>query len=352
MRTERYGDAGTRRHGDTGTRQTHSPRLRVAASPRHVVLLFVCLLSAGINSAFAIDDKAGTSAGSFLKIPTDARGVVLGGVMAAMAEGTEGMRWNPAALGRLDTEELAATHVEYYQDVAIENISYAHPLDESAIGVNLFYLGAGDLDGRDDFGNPTGDFKFYDLVGSVGYGRHLRATEKGLDIYVGGELKLVQEKIADTQYQNPALDAGILLIPSENLRGGFTVRNLSAGKADFPKELTAAGAYTFMRVFTGGVAATYADDAPIRYGVAGEYRFPELQNTVVRAGYRTHDDLDDSLDSKISAFRNASLAGVTLGGGFEYRPLMFKTLRLQVDYGMAPFGALGISHTFTIKAKW
>jgi hypothetical protein len=304
------------------------------------------------SAVSAISDKAGTSAGAFLKIPTDARGVALGAVMTSMAEGSEGMRWNPAALGRVDTQEAAATHIEYYQDVAIENITYVHPLDQSAIGANLFYLAPGSLEGRDEFGTPTGDFKFYDLVGSVGYGRHLRALERGTEIYIGGALKIVQERIADVQYQNPALDAGVLVIPSENLRAGFSLRNLSAGKADFPKELIASGSYTFMRVLTAGAAVTYADDAPIRYGVAGEYRFPELQNTVVRAGYRTHDSLDDSLDSKISAFRNASLAGITMGAGFEYRPLTFKTLRLQLDYAMAPFGALGISHTFTIKAKW
>jgi hypothetical protein len=263
------------------------------------------------------------------------------------------MRWNPAALGRVESQEVTATHIEYYQDVNVENVSYAHPVGEhSALGANVFYLSPGDLEGRDATGALTGDFTFYDLVGSLGIGGHLKQLNTGADLYGGLAIKAVQEKIAEVQYLNPALDAGLLLIPNENMKIGAAVRNVSTTKADFPMEISGGLSYTFLRVFTGGVAAVYAEDAPMRYSVAGEYRFPELQNTVIRAGYRTRDDLDDSLDSKIDFFQEDSLAGITMGAGFEYRPLMFKTLRLNFDYGMAPFGALGISHTLTLKARW
>jgi len=104
--------------------------------------------------------------------------------------------------------------------------------------------------------------------------------------------------------------------------------------------------------FTAGFGVKYTNDAPLRYGVAGEYHVPELQNSVIRAGYQSHDDLDDSVDAKISGLRPASLAGLTMGGGLEIRPPTFKTLFFQIDYTMAPFGALGISHTVTVKLKW
>ncbi|OGR89957.1 MAG: hypothetical protein A2992_01125 [Elusimicrobia bacterium RIFCSPLOWO2_01_FULL_59_12] len=304
-------------------------------------------------ASFAISDSAGTSAGAFLKIPTDARGLALGPAIVSMAEGTEAMRWNPAALGRLDTHELSGTHIAYYQDVSVENVAFAHPLDRGAVAANIFYLAPDKLEGRDALGNHTGDFTFYDLAASIGYGRQLRSREEGgADLYIGGALKIVQEKIADTQYQNAAVDAGLLLLPNENLRVGVSAQNLSTGKADFPKLLTAGASYTFIRALTGGFAIGYADDAPLRMAAGAEYKFPELQGAAVRAGYQSRDEVDDSLDSGITAFRKGSLAGLSLGAGFAYRPPQFKTLHLLFDYGMAPFGALGISHTMTVKLRW
>ena len=41
-----------------------------------------------------------------------------------------------------------------------------------------------------------------------------------------------------------------------------------------------------------------------------------------------------------------------MGAGIGYKPPMFPTVKLGVDYAMAPFGALGISHTVTVKVKW
>src|SRR5258708_5159136 len=175
------------------------------------------------SAVLAISDNAGTKNGAFLKIATDARGVALGPAIVSMAEGTEGMRWNPAALAKTDSQELSATHLQYYQDVAIENLTYAYPLEESAVAASLFYLSAGRMDGRDINSNPTGTFQFYDMVGSVGYGRHLHSREEGgMDVYLGGVVKVVQEQIADTQIQNPAVDIGLLVVPIDNLRAALS----------------------------------------------------------------------------------------------------------------------------------
>src|SRR4029077_5262071 len=132
----------------------------------------------------------------------------------------------------------------------------------------------------------TGDFTFYDLVGSLGYGARLPTSDQGIPIYLGGVVKIVEETIAETSNQNPALDFGILALPTDNLRTGLTLQNLSTKTANFPKVITGGASYTFFKVFTGGVAASYADDAPMRYSAAGEWRFPELEGAVIRAGYQ------------------------------------------------------------------
>jgi hypothetical protein len=318
---------------------------------RWPALTFILLTSAAL--ANAVSDNAGTKNGAFLKIATDARGVALGPAIVSMAAGAEGMRWNPGALGMADSQEVSASHIQYFQGVALENVTFAYPMEQSAIAANIFYLSPGSLDGRDSLGNATGNFRFYDLVGSLGYGHRLHSRDEGgADVYLGGAIKLVQEKIAETQTQNPAIDIGILVVPDDNLRVGLSARNLSSNKANFAKEITGGASYVFLRDITAGVAARYADDAPIRYGVGAEWRFPEFEGAVVRAGYQTHDALDDSLDSGIPAFRGASVAGVTAGAGFQFAPPGMKSLRLNVDYALAPFGALGIAHTITVRVRW
>jgi hypothetical protein len=310
------------------------------------------LLSLHLSSkAQAGSTNAGTKNGAFLKIATDARGVALGHAMAVMAEGTEGMRWNPAALSTLETKELAATHIAYFQDVKIENVAFGYPLEEGGIAGQVFYLSPGSLDGRDVVGAQTGDFKFYDLAASIGFGKKLRSQADGMEIDAGVALKIVQEKIADQQFQNPALDAGVTLAPRDDVKIGAALRDLSTSKANFPTEFDLGASYRPLQPLTGALGLAYTTDAPIRFTAASEYRFPEW-NSAVRASYSTHDELDNSQDSNINFLRNSSWAGVAVGGGFEYKPPLFGGLALQIDYAIAPFGALGIAHTITLKVKW
>jgi hypothetical protein len=299
----------------------------------------------------AISNNAGTTNGDFLNIATDARGVALGDSVVSMAQGADSMRWNPAGLGLLEEKEVSATDIQYYQGVQIENAAGAFPIEEGGIGASAFYLSPGSLDGRDLNGNPTGDFKFYDMVGAVGFGRKMLTRSEGADVSIGAELKIVQEAIADQSFQNPAFDIGTLVSPVDNLNLGLSVRNLASGKADFAREIIGGASYTVFRVFTGAFAVDYANDAPVRYSIGGEYKIPEY-DSAIRAGYQSHDSLDNSLDSQIPALRGASIAGLTMGAGINYKPPMFPTLRLGLDYAMAPFGALGISHTVTLKIRW
>jgi len=168
---------------------------------------------------------------------------------------------------------------------------------------------------------------------------------------VGAALKFVQEKIAEESFQNPAFDLALLASPMDDLNIGLNIRDLSSSKANFTREMIGGASYTIFRVFTGAFAVNYSNDAPVRFSVGGEYKIPEVDG-VVRAGYQSHDSLDNSLDSQIPALRGANIAGLTMGAGIGYKPPLFPTLRLAIDYAMAPFGALGISHTVTLKVKW
>ncbi len=363
QRKQRVGGSEVRRFGANPRIAIRRVSLRRSSGPpilrslnlfawRFRTAFVFVFLTVGCNSfpAWAINDKAGTKNGNFLKIATDARGVALGDSAVSMARGIDAVRWNPAALSKLETKEFSGTHIQYYQDIRIENAGFAYPLEESALAVNALYLSPGTLDGRDIQGIQTGDFKFYDLVGSLSYGRKMLSRAEGMETSIGATLKIVQETIADQQVQNPALDLGVLVSPLENLDIGVTLRNFSSSKANFAREILGGASYTFFRSFTGAFAVNYSNDAPLRASFGSEYRVPQY-NTAVRLGYETRDTLDASQDSKITFLRSGGLGGLTMGAGFEY-PLPLANLRLQLDYAMAPFGILGISHTVTLKVKW
>jgi len=317
-----------------------------------LLFLFISSLVTRPSSLFAISNNAGTKNGDFLNIATDARGVSLGESIVSMVNGADALRWNPAALGSLDGKEVSATHIQYYQGVDIENLSGVFPIEEGGIGASVFYLTPGTLDGRDVLGNPTGNFKFYDAVGTIGFGRKILTRAEGADVSVGANVKLVEEAIADESFQNPAFDLATLISPLDDLNIGLNVRDLSSSKANFSREITGGASYTIFRNYTGAFAVTYPNDAPIRYSVGGECKIPQLDGAAIRAGYQSHDSLDSSIDSQIPALRGASIAGLTMGAGIGYKPPIFPSLLLDLDYAMAPFGALGISHTITVKAKW
>ena len=318
---------------------------------RFLPFLAVCLVSFSFSPALAISNNAGTTNGNFLELATDARGTALGDSVVSMAQGTDALHSNPAALSRVQDKEVSTTDVIYYQGVNYGNIAGAYPLEESALAASLFYLNPGTLDGRDVLGNPTGTFSFYDLVGSIAYGRKVLTRAEGADVSIGATLKIVQETIAEESFQNPALDIGTLVSPMDDLNIALDVRDLSTSKANFSREIIGGASYTMFRVFTGAFAVNYSNDAPLRASFGGEYAIPEL-DSVIRAGYQTHDPLDNSIDSQIPALRGASIAGLTMGAGLNFKIPMFAGLQLGMDYAMAPFGALGISHTITMRAKW
>ena len=308
-----------------------------------------CLFSP--SAVFSIASNAGTKNGDFLNIATDARGVALGDSVVSMAQGADALRWNPAALGLTEEKEVSATDIEYYQSVRIDNINAVYPIEEGGIGVGAFYLSPGTLEGRDLSGNDTGNFRFYDLVGTLGFGKKVLSRAEGADISIGVALKIVQEAIAEQSFQNPAFDVGMTVTPMDDLNLGLTVRDLSSSKANLSREIVGGASYTKFRFLTGAFAVNYSNDAPIRYSVGGEYKIPEI-DSAVRVGYQSHDPLDNSLNSQIPALRSASIAGLTMGAGVGYKPPPWPGVKLYVDYAMAPFGALGISHTVTLKVKW
>src|SRR5471030_2720987 len=75
--------------------------------------------------------STGTEAASFLDIPVGAGPAALGSAYTALATNAYAPVWNPAGLGLLNGNEVAAQHLSYLESMHYEYLSFVHPFDKS-----------------------------------------------------------------------------------------------------------------------------------------------------------------------------------------------------------------------------
>src|SRR5580704_15756425 len=74
--------------------------------------------------------SAGTEGASFLDIPVGAGPASLGSAYTALATNAYAPVWNPAGLGMLNGNEVAAQHLSYLDSMHYEFMSFVHPFDQ------------------------------------------------------------------------------------------------------------------------------------------------------------------------------------------------------------------------------
>jgi len=84
--------------------------------------------------------RAGTSAGTFLKIGVGARPVGMGEAFVAVANDPSTIYWNPAGLAGLQRKEVTASHVDWPADVSYDFVA-------AVPGMNLLQFGGRSLRG-------------------------------------------------------------------------------------------------------------------------------------------------------------------------------------------------------------
>jgi hypothetical protein len=297
-------------------------------------------------AAFALAGAAGaadvgTTTASFLKIGVGARAVGMGEAQAALAEGPDALYWNAAGLAAADRPAVAFTHNEWLEDVRYEYLGFAMPaFGWGSFGLAAGYVGMGALEGRDEEGNPTGDFTASDLVLALGFARQLTPW---LAAGVGAEY--IESKIEAERASTAAGLAGVkVTTPLQGLSAGASVAHLG-GEMKFIAEgdplpwATRAGvAYRLpfggeRNQVTVAVDGLKYRDTDVYLNSGAEYWFA---NTVAaRAGYKAFYDSD----------------GITGGLGFKYSPT--KRLTLSADYAYAAMGTdFGGTHRISVGMKF
>jgi len=300
---------------------------------RLLTSVLVLAFAAGVAGA----GEAGSSAAAFLKIGVGARAVGMGEAQVALAEGPDALYWNPAGLAAYDRGAVSFTHNEWLEDVRYEYLGLSYPLP--GVGTFAFTAGRvsmGDIEGRNEMGDPTGTFTASDMVLSLGYARRFWNI---LSVGAGGEY--ITEKIENENASAFAGTAGAAVdVPLPGLSVGVSASNVG-GELKFievgsPLPLVVRGGAAYLLPFGGennqltvaADAVKFNDSDDVKFNGGLEYWF--MNTVAARAGYKANYDED----------------GITGGLGFKYSPT--PKLGLGADYAYADMGIFGATHRISI----
>jgi len=91
-------------------------------------------------------EKVGATSFQFLKVVPDARSTAMGEAYSSVADGSDGMYWNPAALMRSSGLSANLSHVDYIFDTSHFGVSVNYALNKFALGLMFMNVDYGDIE--------------------------------------------------------------------------------------------------------------------------------------------------------------------------------------------------------------
>ena len=217
-------------------------------------LSFAALLVAAALPARAQD------AGAFARLGFDARGMALGGGLAADVFSGASPFYNPALAPRLDGQSLDATAAFLSLDRELQSIQFTTPLEPRAgIGAGLLRAAVSNIDGRDGSGYATQEYETSETAVWLAFG--LRLSRK---TSLGAGLRFYRNDLLDGV--TPALALGV----NVGLATQLSDRLALALVAD---DLFARYDWDTSEAFDGGKRTS--DTFPLRVRLASAYRLGE-----------------------------------------------------------------------------
>lgn len=313
------------------------------------ITIIILFFSIYLNS-FAGIELVGTTSSNFIKIPPFARAVGMGEAFAAISDGTYGLYYNPAGISSVLGYEIQLTHINWFQGINYEFISFITPMpfiDIGKLGIAFAWFQVDEMDkaselpSYDPYDLATTDFdlyklyKFspYDYSVILGYGLEIQENFNG-----GISIKQTAENIDKSTGSNVTVDAGFIYkfeLKDHLLRIGLNLSNLGSElkmeEIGFePPKILKIGISDQFNLFSNKLLlvsqAIFQVDYDNLYSFGLEYW---IQNLVaLRAGY------------KLGAFNQP-----TLGAGIRYNNIEF-------NYAFVKYDELGNTHRFSALYSW
>ncbi len=162
----------------------------------------------------------------FLSLPSSPRQAALGGVIATLYDSDANNGFvNPAAIHPDMGRQLALNYAPYFNGINWGSASYVLTWDRNfkAIHFGAQYIDYGTFDGRDEWGNPMGDFTGNEVALSAAFAFNIPWTRW----FVGASMKLISSKLESYQSMGMATDLGVYYRDEVNeIELSLVVRNL------------------------------------------------------------------------------------------------------------------------------
>ncbi len=323
------------------------------------VMLLLLMVGTGLLPAQARrTTKTGTTAAQFLKIGVHARVLGMGEASVAHAPDISAIQWNPAGLARHNVQEVVFSQMPWFADTDLLHFAAALNLGNAGVlGVQATVLDYGEEDvttERAEMG--TGErYSAQDLTLGLAYARNLTTN-----FSLGGQFKLVSQRIWNMRASTTAIDLGALFItPFRGIRFGMAITNFG-GKLQLqgrdtrffydPYELMEGnndqipanyelGYWAIPLTFRVGLAGELISSQQLRLSLAVDALHPSdnaeyinvgtelgLMNRIfLRAGFRTLYVVDQ-------------VGGLSLGAGLDHA--FSPNLRVKIDYAWMDYGIL------------
>ena len=262
----------------------------------------------------------GGSTGDFLQFEVGGRASGMGGAQVSSASGVMSQFWNPAGLASLERPQVGGMHATWLDNLSYEWLGYATPVNPrfgvGSLSVAYFHMPS--IEGADEFGNPTGAFRVYDMAVTAGL-----AKPVGRHLSVGGNAKMIRQNLATVSATGFAVDLGASVM-THGATFAAVVQNLgpelsygTGGSYPLSRQIRFGASREWLqgKLLLGAdynMPSDYYDDA--RFGA--EYRVHP--NVAVRMGYRHQfGELEDPAE------------GFSYGLGVHFG-------QLNVDYALTP----------------
>lgn len=185
--------------------------------------LIICFI---FLSTLSFGQIGGKYVYQFLNLAQSPRQAALGGKTVTVVDYDVNQAfYNPATINPEMDNRLSANYGNYYGEVKYGTAAYAYTYDRHVQtfhgGVN--YINYGNFEGRDEFGNITGEFTGSEIAVSFGYALNIPWS----DFYVGANAKLISSSLESYSSFGAAVDLGVLYIDEPNdINYGLAIRNI------------------------------------------------------------------------------------------------------------------------------
>lgn len=174
----------------------------------------------------AFGQLGGRATYQFLNLMSSPRQAALGGkIITNYDYDPDSAVYNPANINYEMDNQLSVNYVNYLADINYGTASYAYQWDRrvQVLHAAVTYINYGTFDGRDEDGNPTGDFGGSEAALSLGYALQIGRT----DFHVGANAKLITSTLAEYSSVGGAIDLGLTYNYEDwDLNAAFVVRNI------------------------------------------------------------------------------------------------------------------------------